>query len=121
MPPVKKNSEEIKLIKSCAKLALDKKAEDVVILDLNELCGPAMFFLVCSGQSDPQIKAIANSIIEGMRKDSQLSPLGYEGSSSSQWIILDYGLVMIHIMHSEKRKYYRLEELWSDAKRIVVK
>lgn len=121
MPPVKKKSDDLKLVKACAKLTLDKKAEDVVILDLRELNGPAQFFLVCSGQSDPQIKAIANSIILGMREQGQVSPFGYEGSSSSQWIILDYGIVMIHVMHSEKRKFYRLEELWGDAKRIVVK
>jgi ribosome-associated protein len=120
MPPVKKN-DDLKIAKACAKLALEKKAEDVVILDLRELSGPAMFFLVCSGQSDPQVKAIASSILEGMRQEHQMGPFGYEGRSSSQWIVLDYGIVLVHVMHAEKRKFYRLEELWSDAKRVVVK
>lgn len=120
MPPAKKD-DDLKTAKACAKLALEKKAEDVVILDLRELNGPAMFFLVCSGQSDPQVKAIASSILEGMRQEHQMGPHGYEGRSSSQWIVLDYGVVLVHIMHAEKRKFYRLEDLWSDAKRILVK
>lgn len=74
-----------------------------------------------SGQSDPQVKAIASSILEGMRQEHQMGPHGYEGRSSSQWIVLDYGVVLVHIMHAEKRKFYRLEDLWSDAKRILVK
>jgi ribosome-associated protein len=120
MPPASKNN-DLKLAKACAKLALEKKAEDVVIMDLQELNGPALFFLICSGQSEPQVKAIASSILEGMRTEHQLGPYGYEGRSSSQWIVLDYGVVLVHVMHSEKRKFYRLEELWSDAKAIKLK
>jgi ribosome-associated protein len=120
MPPVKKDN-DLKTAKACAQLALEKKAEDVVILDLRELNGPSMFFLICSGQSDPQVKAIASSILEGMRKEHGVGPHGYEGRSSSQWIVLDYGVVLVHVMHAAKRQFYRLEDLWSDAKRIVVK
>ncbi|NJK90972.1 MAG: ribosome silencing factor [Blastochloris sp.] len=119
MPPSKKN-EDLKTVKACAGFALDKKAEEVVILDLRDLNGPALFFMICSGSSEPQIKAIANSIIEGMREKHQMGPFGYEGRSASQWIILDYGVVLVHILHTDKRQFYRIEDLWSDAKRIKV-
>jgi len=109
---------ELKLAQACRELALDKKAVDPVILDLRKLNGPSSMFLICSGDSDPQLKAIADSVSVGLKQKYGLHALGWDGRGDSQWMVLDYGSVLVHILRQEKRRYYNLEGLWSDAKRI---
>jgi ribosome-associated protein len=118
-PPVA-NNEDIALAKLCAKFATDKKANAPVILDLSELNGPASYFLICSGESDPQLKAIAESITTGLRNKHGIRAVNTEGRSTSQWIVLDYGSLLVHIMHEEKRAFYNLEKLWRDAKTVAL-
>lgn len=100
--------------------ALEKKAVDPVILDLRELLGPSEWFMICSGDSEPQLKAIANSIRAGMKDDHGISSFGSDGRTGSNWLVLDYGSILVHIMHRELRQYYELEDLWSDAIRLEV-
>jgi ribosome-associated protein len=114
------NNEDIQLAKLCTELAVDKKAVNPVILDLSELNGPASYFLICSGESDPQLKAIADSIITGLREKLGTRALAADGRNTSQWIVLDYGSLLVHIMHEEKRAFYNLEKLWRDAKTIAL-
>lgn len=104
--------------KMCRSLALDKKAIDPVILDLSKIQGPATCFMICSGQSDPHLKAIAESIEDGVREETGVRPVARDGQPSSQWIVLDYGDVLIHIMHESKRAYYEIEDLWGDVPRV---
>jgi ribosome-associated protein len=104
--------------KLCRSFALEKKAIDPVILDLSKIQGPATCFMVCSGQSDPHLKAIASSIEDGLREDAGVKPFARDGVMGSQWIVLDYGDVLVHIMHESKRAYYELEELWGDVPRV---
>jgi ribosome-associated protein len=110
--------EGLALAKECRRLALDKKGVDPVILDLTELSGPSEWFLVVSGESDPQLKAIAGAIHEGIKKEHGIPPEKTDGSPASQWIVLDYGSVLVHVMHASKRGYYQLEKLWNDAPRV---
>ncbi|MDD5260601.1 MAG: ribosome silencing factor [Methylacidiphilales bacterium] len=109
---------DVKLAKICRDFALEKKALNPLILDLSKLNSPASFFLICSGESEPQLKAIADSILTGLKVQHGLRAAGHEGSSASQWIILDYGSLLVHVMHPEKRRYYNLENLWRDAKLV---
>jgi ribosome-associated protein len=74
--------------------------------------------MVCAGQSDPHLRAIAESIEEGMREKHGLKPSARDGRAGSQWIVLDYGDVLVHIMHEAKRAYYELETLWGDVPRV---
>lgn len=104
--------------KLCRSLALEKKALDPVILDLSKIQGPALCFVICSGQSDPHLKAIAAAIEQGMAEQEGLKPLGRDGDRSSQWMVLDYGDILVHIMHESKRAYYEIEQLWADAPRV---
>ena len=113
-------NDDIKLTKLCAEFASDKKANNPVILDLSELNGPASYFLICSGESEPQLKAIAESIVVGMREKHGVRAIATDGRSTGQWIVLDYGSLLIHIMHEEKRAFYNLEKLWRDAKTITL-
>lgn len=102
-----------------AEAASKKKALDVTILDLTGLTVIADYFVICSGDSTTQVKAVANFIEEELAKKRQ-KPLGIEGVAYSHWILLDYGDVIIHIFEKETRAYYNLEKLWMDAKIIEI-
>ncbi len=99
----------------------EKKASDIVLMDLREVKGAVSdFFIVCSGNSDTQLQAIAESIEEEVEKNSDERPWRKEGYTNKEWILLDYVSVVAHIFKSEKRTFYALEELWGDAKIIPV-
>src|SRR5215467_3088053 len=103
------------LAKTCAELASNKKAEDIVVLDLRDISSFTDFFVICSATSEPQLKAIANEIEARLREDYSLRPVAVDGFPASQWIVLDYLQVVIHIFHRDKRAFYSLEDLWGDA------
>jgi len=98
---------------------MDKKAKDVIILELKDLSIIADYFLICSGESTTQVKAIADAIGEKFSKRG-MRPLGIEGLNNSRWVLIDYGDVIIHVFEEETRDYYQLEKLWLDAPRIPV-
>jgi len=96
---------------------LEKKAMDVVVMDLREIKhAVADYFVVCSGNSDTQIDAISTSIEEEVHKKSKQNPWKREGQQNKEWILLDYVDVVAHVFNKEKRSFYGLEELWGDAK-----
>jgi ribosome-associated protein len=106
------------LARTCAAAAADKKAEGLVVLDMRGISTFTDFFVICSAGSEPQLKAIASSIREQAREELQRKTLSSDGFPISQWIVLDFGEVIIHVFHAEKREFYGLENLWSDAKRL---
>jgi ribosome-associated protein len=107
------------LAKSIADLALSKKAIDVTIMDLKKLETVADFFVVCSAESDTQVKAIASAIEDGT-DEKGVRPWHTEGMRALTWVVLDYVDVVVHVFHKEARSFYRLERLWADAKMTVV-
>ena len=104
----------------CAELAADRKAENLVALDLRGISTFTDFFVICSGTSEPHLKAIAGEIEEKL-KVAGTRPNAVDGYPMSQWIVIDYGDVVVHIFHAQKRAYYSLEDLWSDAPRLKLK
>ncbi len=106
------------IAQACATAAAEKKAEDIVILDLRGVSDFTDFFVICSGTSEPQLKAISSSIREHVRESHNLRPSAEDGYPASQWVVLDYSGVICHIFLADKRGFYDLENLWSDAKRI---
>ena len=100
-----------------ARVALDKKAKDVLILDLKGLTIIADFFVICSGESTTHVRAIAESIEEKAEK-SGIRPLGVEGLTHSHWVLIDYGDVIVHIFEEGTRSFYEIEKLWMDAQSI---
>ncbi|MFA7344387.1 MAG: ribosome silencing factor [Terrimicrobiaceae bacterium] len=108
------------IARACAAAAAEKKAENPVLLDLRGVSGFTDFFLICSGTSEPQLKAISSAIRESLRERLGQRPLSEDGYPSSQWVVLDYGGVICHLFHGEKRGFYDLENLWSDAGRIAL-
>jgi ribosome-associated protein len=99
------------LVEAIAAFAQDKKALDVVVLDLREVVGYTDFFLICSGNTSRQTKAIHDAILEGLKRNHELLPRRVEGAGGAEWILMDYLDVVAHIFTPHARDYYRLEEL----------
>ena len=112
--------EDLKLARACAEFADDKKAENIRILDLRGLSPVTDYFVLCSAMSAPQLRAVRDHIEDEMKEKHRERPLYRDGSYDSQWMILDYGNVMVHILAPEKREYYALEELWGDAPELAL-
>jgi len=103
------------MVSEIARLAADKKAIDVVELDLRGVLGYTDYFLVCSGNTGRQAKAIHDGILEGLKREHDLLPRKVEGSAQGGWILMDYFDVVVHIFTPETREFYRLEQLWGEA------
>lgn len=94
----------------------DKKGKKISILDLAEIeSAPASEFIICEGKSTSQVSAIADFIREKLLKENSTKPYNYDGYRNSQWIVIDYGNIFVHVFLPEYREFYNLEELWSDA------
>jgi ribosome-associated protein len=106
------------LARRIVELAEDKKAADIVLLDLGGLTTMADAFVICSGGSERQLGAIADGIVENLR-DEGVKPIGREGTSQSHWILLDYGGVIVHIFTPPERDYYQLERHWEAARTVL--
>ena len=106
------------LARRIVELAEDKKAADIVLLDLGELTTVADAFVICSGGSERQIGAIADGILGGLR-DEGVKPFGREGTPESHWVLVDFGSVIVHVFTPPERDYYELEKHWSGAKVIL--
>ncbi len=104
---------------ACAAAAIDKKAENVKILDLTELSGFTDYFVICSGMSDRQVQSIADAIENSMDSAGSDS-LSIEGYCDGRWVVMDFGYVVIHIFLDALREYYDLENLWADAPRVKI-
>ncbi len=102
----------------CVSSAEDRKAKDIVDLQLTEVSVIADYFVLCTGNSEPQLRGIA----EGIRRDAleklKVKPRSIEGTPASHWIILDFGSVVVHILNPEMRELYQIESLWGDAPKI---
>jgi ribosome-associated protein len=102
-----------------ARAALDKKAIDLTVLDVQGVSSVTDYFLVCSGRSAPHVKTIADAIRDELKADG-VRPLHTEGQPESGWVLLDYGDVLMHVFLEDTRAYYALERLWGDAPSIPV-
>ena len=106
------------LAETIAAYAADKKAIDIVAVDLRGVAGYTDFFVICSGNTDRQVKAIHDSINEGLKKEHGILPRRVEGLSESRWVLLDYLDVVVHAFTPDTRDFYRLEQLWGEVPRL---
>jgi ribosome-associated protein len=106
------------LARRIVELAEDKKAADIVLLDLTGLTTVADYFVIASGGSERQLDAIADGIISGMR-DEKIHAFGREGTAASHWVLVDFGSVIAHVFTPPERDYYSLEKHWHEAKTIL--
>jgi ribosome-associated protein len=106
------------LARAITDFAADKKAIDVAELDLRGVLGYTDFFVICSGNTDRQTKAIHDGIHQGMKSDHGTLPRRVEGLSEARWILMDYLDCVVHVFTPDTRDYYRLEQLWGDVPRL---
>lgn len=114
---MRENSAE-RLAKVAARVADDKKADDVQVLRMPEVMVDTEYFVICSATTHVQIRAIVNAIIQALEEEN-VELLRYEGRGENNWILLDYGAVVVHVFLEEDRHYYDLEKLWADAERVA--
>ena len=105
-------------LRGVVRAVLERKAVDLRVLHIGDVSDFTEFFLICSGTSERQVQAIADAVVRGSREAGE-RPLGVEGYNNGNWVLVDYGDMVIHIFTSENRSYYGLERLWSDATDIT--
>jgi ribosome-associated protein len=108
------------LAREIAELAADRKAEDIVQLDLRGIIGYTDYFVICTGRSDRQVKAIHDAIHAGMKERHGVLPERVEGLTAARWVLMDYLDVVVHVFTPETRSFYRLEQLWGEAPTLAV-
>jgi ribosome-associated protein len=97
-----------------AEALLDRKAEDVMILDLRGMASATDYFLIASGRSDTHVSAIADHVIDELKREG-VRPIGVEGLRAGRWVLIDYVDFVVHVFHPTAREFYQLERLWGDA------
>lgn len=105
-------------VKRALHYASEKKAFDMVALDLREIASFAEFFIICSGANQRQVQAISDEISEQLKKELKARPVRIEGYRTGEWVLLDYGDFIVHIFEKDARDFYDLQRLWRDAKRV---
>jgi len=106
--------EGLELAHKVVDIVSDKQASDILLLDTQGVCSFTDYFVICTGESTPQIKAIVDSITETLKKEN-VRMLHEEGNPETGWVLLDYGEVVVHVFSSFQRDYYQLEKLWENA------
>ena len=107
-----------KLARLCREYADNKKAENVVVLDVRDLSSVTDYFVIASGTSEPHLRAIVNEITDRLREDHGERPRAVDGTVHGAWVVLDFFDVIVHVMRQDLRERYDLESLWGDAKRV---
>ena len=105
------------LVARAAELAQERKAHDVLVLDLRGISSATDFFVLASGRSDVQVKAIAEHVRDELKQEGQ-STVHVEGMQGGRWVLLDYIDMVVHVFHPQAREFYQLEHLWGDGKRV---
>jgi ribosome-associated protein len=117
-PPLAVDQEALDLAHRIVDLCADRKASDIVLLDVRALTTVTDYFVICSGASERQLGAITDGIAEALR-EAGVRTIGREGGASAHWALLDYGSVIVHVMAPPERDYYALEKLWADAPLLI--
>jgi len=107
-----------KLAQLCRDLAENRKAENVVVLDVRKHSSVTDFFVIASGSSEPHLRAIASEILDRLKAEQHIEPTSTDGSAQTNWLVADYFDVIVHIMKNDVRERYDLEGLWGDAPRL---
>ena len=119
--PLLSQMDSRKLALLCRELADNKKAEDIVILDVREVSSVTDYFVIAAGTSEPHLRAIVDEIVDELKEDCDLRPNAIEGTAHAAWVVLDYFDVIVHVMRHDVREKYDLETLWGDAPRVKVR
>jgi len=105
------------LARRCVEVCVGRKAEDVMLFDVRQSSILADHYLICTGTSTPHINAICHHLRQELAKEGVL-PHGREGDAASHWVVMDYGAVLVHVLDPDRRRFYRIEELWETGQRV---
>ncbi len=108
-----------KMAKAAAEAADAGKAGDLLVLQLSEITVLCDYFVICTGNSAPHLRAISERVCDEIRSSFSVKPSSIEGDPASRWIVIDFGSVIVHVLSPEMRDFYRLENMWGDAPRIL--
>lgn len=108
----------LELARVAATAADEKKATDIVVIDLTDQSDVCDYFVICTTLNKPQSDAVLEAVEEKVKANCQEAPLSIEGRAGSNWTLMDYGAVVVHVFRPESRDYFRLERLWADARRV---
>lgn len=111
----RRHLEGLELANHLVEAVLDKKGSDILLLDIRDQAVFTDFFLICNGESERQLQALADGITESAKKDMDTLPWGVEGDANTGWLLVDFGDVVVHLFSEEKRRYYNLDDLWSNG------
>lgn len=103
-----------------ARAASDKRATDIIAIDVAELLVVTDYFVIGTGNTNIQVRAIADEVEDRLREEAGIKPIGREGAAEGKWVLLDFGDLVVHVFQPEEREFYRLEKLWSDAPRLAL-
>lgn len=112
-------TQDLSTVRVAVAAALDRKAIDLKVIDLDRVSDFTEFFLICSGTSERQVKAISDAVVRTLRSAGR-RPISVEGHKNGHWVLLDYGTFVAHIFDEETRAFYALERLWSDGDDVTV-
>jgi ribosome-associated protein len=98
---------------------VDKKGSDILLLDIRDQAVFADYFLICNGENERQLKTLADNLTQDAKQDAQIQALGIEGEATSGWVLLDFGDLVVHLFSPKVRDYYRLEEIWDQARVVM--
>lgn len=110
--------EGIDIARRAVEIASEKQASNIVLLDVRDICTFSDYFVICSGDNERQIRTIYEDIEQSLKKESEITHHN-EGTIDSGWLLLDYGDVIVHIFSDEERHFYRLDELWREARPVI--
>ncbi len=111
--------ESKKLAELCCKALSDKKAQDIILIDVSEQTVICSYFVIASGHSSTQVHALGEAVEEKLKKEAEISPTREEGFREGRWGVLDYGDVVVHVFNEESRLFYYLERLWDSGRNVV--
>lgn len=111
----RRHLEGLELANALVDSIIDKKGNNILLLDIREQAVFSDYFILCNGENPRQIKALIDAVVENAKKKAGVRPSGVEGDPDTGWVLVDFGGVIIHLFSPEKRDYYNLEELWSNA------
>ncbi len=111
--------ESLDLAKACCKVLSDKKAQDIVMIDVRDQTVVCSYFVIASGKSVTQVRALGDNVEEALKKQYDLWPERTEGLREGRWGVLDYGDIIVHIFNEESRLFYYLERLWDSGKNVT--
>lgn len=103
-----------------AEAAAEKKAEDIVVLDVADTLVITGYFVIATGRNDRQVRTIADEVEDVLRERGGVKPIGREGQREGRWVLLDFGELVVHVFQPDEREFYRLEKLWADAPRVAL-